>query len=106
MNLSLSQAVNWSSTEVIRRNDRKPQIQHINFPQLPVTSAGSAADMILKDDAFSSIGVAVRHGRVSFDNIRRFVIYLIFCNFSKIFVIGVASLPRCRCRSSGDGAAA
>ena len=53
--------------------------------------AREAADMILKDDAFSSIVGAVRHGRVIFDNIRRFVVYLMSCNFSEILVVGVAS---------------
>jgi len=56
--------------------------------------AREAADMILKDDAFSSIVIAVRHGRVIFDNIRRFVVYLISCNFSEILVIGVASVAQ------------
>jgi P-type Ca2+ transporter type 2C len=54
--------------------------------------AREAADMILKDDAFGSIVGAVRHGRVIFDNIRRFVVYLMSCNFSEILVVGVASV--------------
>jgi Ca2+-transporting ATPase len=54
--------------------------------------AREAADMILKDDAFSSIVGAVRDGRIIFDNIRRFVVYLMSCNFSEILVVGVASV--------------
>ena len=56
--------------------------------------AREAADMILKDDAFSSIVAAVRHGRVIFNNIRRFVVYLMSCNLSEILVVGVASVAQ------------
>jgi len=52
--------------------------------------ARDAADMILKDDAFASIIVAMRQGRVIFGNIRRFVIYLMSCNFSEVLVVGLA----------------
>lgn len=52
--------------------------------------ARDAADMILKDDAFASILSAMRQGRVIFANIRRFVIYLMSCNFSEVLVVGVA----------------
>jgi Ca2+-transporting ATPase len=54
--------------------------------------AREAADMILKDDAFSTIVAAVEQGRVIFDNIRRFVLYLLSCNVSEIAVISLASL--------------
>ena len=52
--------------------------------------ARDAADMVLKDDAFSSITAAMRQGRVIFNNIRRFVIYLMSCNLSEILVVGLA----------------
>ncbi|MHA6261821.1 cation-translocating P-type ATPase [Arenibacterium sp. CAU 1754] len=52
--------------------------------------ARDAADVILKDDAFSSIIAAMRQGRIIFGNIRRFVIYLMSCNFSEILVVGLA----------------
>ena len=52
--------------------------------------ARDAADMILKDDSFASIIAAMRQGRVIFSNIRRFVIYLMSCNFSEILVVGLA----------------
>jgi Ca2+-transporting ATPase len=52
--------------------------------------AREAADMILKDDAFATIIVAMHQGRVIFDNIRRFVIYLMSCNVSEILVVGIA----------------
>lgn len=54
--------------------------------------AREAADMILKDDAFSSIVVAVEEGRVIFRNIRKFVVYLLSGNASEILAIFVASL--------------
>ena len=53
--------------------------------------AREAADMVLKDDAFGTIVEAVKQGRIIFDNIRAFVLYLLSCNLSEILVIGVAS---------------
>lgn len=52
--------------------------------------ARDAADVVLKDDAFTSIIAAMWQGRVIFGNIRRFVVYLMSCNFSEILVIGIA----------------
>jgi P-type Ca2+ transporter type 2C len=54
--------------------------------------AREAADMVLRDDSLDSIVVAVRQGRVIFENIRQFVLYLLSCNVSEIGVIAVASL--------------
>lgn len=54
--------------------------------------AHEAADVILKDDAFSTIVVAIEQGRIIFDNIRKFVIYLISCNISEILVVALASI--------------
>ena len=54
--------------------------------------AREAADMVLTDDAFPSIVEAMRHGRIIFSNIRKFVIYLMSCNLSELLVIGVATL--------------
>lgn len=54
--------------------------------------AQEVADMILKNDAFSSIVVAIKQGRIIFDNIRRFVIFLLSCNLSELFVIAVVAL--------------
>jgi Ca2+-transporting ATPase len=48
--------------------------------------------MVLKDDAFSSIVVAIRQGRVIFQNIRKFVLYLLSCNISEIMVVSFASI--------------
>lgn len=52
--------------------------------------AREAADMVLADDAFPTIVAAVREGRAIFDNIRRFVVYLLSCNLSEIMVVGLA----------------
>ncbi|NIO03031.1 MAG: HAD-IC family P-type ATPase [Proteobacteria bacterium] len=54
--------------------------------------AREAADMILKDDAFPTIVVAIEQGRVIFNNIRKFVLYLISCNVSEIMAVSLASL--------------
>lgn len=54
--------------------------------------AREAADMVLLDDAFSTIVAAVKEGRVIFDNIRAFVVYLLSCNLSEILVIGIAGV--------------
>jgi len=54
-------------------------------------AAKEAADLILKDDAFPSIVAAIRYGRMIFENIRTFVMYLLSCNLSEILVVAVAS---------------
>ncbi len=54
--------------------------------------AKEAADMILKDDRFSTIVAAIQQGRTIFNNIRKFVLYLLSCNGAEILVVGLASL--------------
>ncbi len=49
--------------------------------------AKSAADMILLDDNFATIVAAVEEGRIIYDNIRRFIRYLLTCNASEIAVM-------------------
>ena len=49
--------------------------------------AKETASIVLKDDSFTSIAQAVLHGRVIFLNIQKFVIYLVSCNLSEIFVV-------------------
>lgn len=56
--------------------------------------ARDAADMVLKDDAFSSIVEAIRQGRAIFANIRKFVLYLLSCNVSEIMSVGLAFLMK------------
>lgn len=50
-----------------------------------------AADMILRDDSFTTIVTAIRQGRVIFNNIRKFVVYLMSCNLSEVLVVGLAA---------------
>ena len=52
--------------------------------------AREAAHMVLRDDAFPTIITAMREGRTIFDNIRRFVVYLMSCNVSEVLVVGIA----------------
>jgi Ca2+-transporting ATPase len=54
--------------------------------------AQEAADMVLKDDAFSTIVFAVQQGRIIFRNIRRCVLYLLSCNLSEVMSVGLAAL--------------
>jgi len=56
-----------------------------------------AADMILTDDNFSSIVSAVEEGRKIYQNIRKFIRYLLSCNLGEIVTIFIAiliGLPR------------
>jgi len=52
--------------------------------------AQQAAHMVLLDDQFATIIMAMRQGRVIFDNIRKFVVYLMSCNVSEVLVVGIA----------------
>ncbi|MBK5279685.1 MAG: cation-transporting P-type ATPase, partial [Bacteroidia bacterium] len=49
--------------------------------------AKETASIILKDDSFTSIAEAVAHGREIFQNIQKFVIYLVSCNLSEILIV-------------------
>ncbi|OOK76164.1 HAD ATPase, P-type, IC family protein [Mycobacterium kansasii] len=52
--------------------------------------ARDAADMVLLDDRFPTIVIAAREGRVIFDNIRRFAVYLLSCNLAEVLVVALA----------------
>lgn len=47
-----------------------------------------ASDLVLTDDNFATIVRAVEYGRIIYDNIRKYVRFLIACNFSELLVIG------------------
>jgi P-type Ca2+ transporter type 2C len=49
--------------------------------------AKETASIVLKDDSFTSIAAAVSQGRAIFRNIQKFVIYLVSCNLSEIFIV-------------------
>jgi len=49
--------------------------------------AVEAADMVLKDDAFATILVAIEQGRAIFDNLRKFILYLLSGNVSEIMIV-------------------
>ena len=50
------------------------------------------SDMVVTDDNFASIVAAVEEGRGIYDNIRKFVHYLLSCNTGEILVMLVSSL--------------
>ncbi len=50
------------------------------------------SDMVITDDNFASIVAAVEEGRGIYDNIKKFVHYLLSCNAGEILVMFVSSL--------------
>jgi Ca2+-transporting ATPase len=54
-------------------------------------AARQAADMVLLDDAFSSIVAAVRQGRVIFGNIRQSVMFMLCTNVAEVMAVAAAA---------------
>jgi P-type Ca2+ transporter type 2C len=54
--------------------------------------AKGAADMVLLDDNFATIVAAVEEGRVTYDNIRRFVKFIVTTNAAELLVVLVPPL--------------
>jgi Ca2+-transporting ATPase len=50
------------------------------------------SDMIITDDNFASIVAAVEEGRGIYDNIRKFIHYLLSCNTGEVLVMFISSL--------------
>jgi Ca2+-transporting ATPase len=51
-----------------------------------------AADMTLTDDNFASIVAAVEEGRLVFENIKKYLMFLLSCNFGEIVLLAGATL--------------
>lgn len=54
--------------------------------------AKESADMVLTDDNYASIVSAVEQGRIIYDNIRKFVYFLLSSNVAEIMVIFLATI--------------
>lgn len=54
--------------------------------------AKEASDIILLDDNFETIKNSIKEGRRIFDNIRKFINYLLTCNIAEVVVVLLATL--------------
>ncbi len=53
-------------------------------------AARECADVVLRDDRFTSIEMAIRQGRAIFQNIRQFTVYLLSCNLAEILAVAIS----------------
>ncbi|MFH1209289.1 MAG: calcium-translocating P-type ATPase, PMCA-type [archaeon] len=54
--------------------------------------AKQTSDIILLDDNFNTIVESIKQGRTIFNNIRKFITYLLTCNLAEVFVVFFLSL--------------
>ncbi|MFC4358943.1 cation-translocating P-type ATPase [Halobium salinum] len=54
--------------------------------------AKGASDVVLLDDDYATIASAIRRGRAIFDNVWKFVVYLLSANVAEVLLVLVASL--------------
>ncbi|MCB0639977.1 MAG: HAD-IC family P-type ATPase, partial [Lewinella sp.] len=64
----------------------------IAMGQRGTEAAKEVADLVLEDDSFNSVVLAIRQGRGIFQNIRYFAVYLLSCNLGEILVVAISSL--------------
>jgi Ca2+-transporting ATPase len=53
--------------------------------------ARDVSDIVLVDDNFASIAQGIKHGRRTYDNIKKFTKYILSVNFDTILLVGVLS---------------
>ncbi|MCJ7665809.1 MAG: cation-translocating P-type ATPase, partial [Actinobacteria bacterium] len=49
-----------------------------------------SSDMILTDDNFATIVKAIKQGRIIYDNLKKFILFLLSCNISEVLIMFVA----------------
>ncbi|MFZ3085039.1 MAG: cation transporting ATPase C-terminal domain-containing protein, partial [Candidatus Hydromicrobium sp.] len=49
-----------------------------------------SSDMILTDDNFATIVKAVKQGRVIYDNLKKFILFLLSCNISEVLLMFIS----------------
>ena len=49
-----------------------------------------ASDIVLTDDNFATIVKAIREGRVIYDNLKKFILFLLSCNISEVLLMFIA----------------
>lgn len=49
-----------------------------------------SSDMILTDDNFATIVKAIKEGRIIYDNLKKFILFLLSCNISEVLLMFIA----------------